>query len=329
MSGPLSQAQGAAAPPGTTFSVIMPVYNHAAYVAQAVRSVVAQTRQDWELIVVDDGSTDGSAGIIDDLAAGEPRMRAVHQANAGPAAARNAALRLTRGTWLTFIDSDDVWFPEALENYAGYIRAHPEAKFIYGYRHRLNEDGSTTELPGEFQDRPTGTAELFERMYLSHLCVCYRRELIDAVGRYDVNLRSCEDYELYLRMSLRCRFEPLGLPTGLRRRHGTNISRQTGFSRMLEAEVLRRFVERQGGKAVLDPARVRRRLGRLYYAAARQYFRARCFAQAALALEAAHRHRRTVKGTLLGAAARVLLPFGRTDGREMPSLRTDCDPSLP
>ncbi|MBM3502099.1 MAG: glycosyltransferase, partial [Armatimonadetes bacterium] len=257
----------------------------------------------------------------DALASGEGRIVAIHQANTGPAAARNAALARARGAWLAYIDSDDVWFPDTLAAYAAFIDAHPDAKFLYGYRHRLNEDGSITELPGEFQDAPTGVAELFERMFLSHLCVCYRRELIDLAGPYDPALRSCEDYDLYLRIGLHCRFEPLGLPTGLRRRHGTNLSRQTGYSRLLEAEVLRRFVERQGGSAVLDGRRVAWRLGRLYYAAGRQYFKACCYRQALGALALARRYRRTFNGAAVALMARCLLPFGRTDARETPHLQ--------
>jgi len=306
--------------PPPRFTVVMPVHNHAEYLAEAVRSVRAQTVADWELIVVDDGSTDGSGELADRLAAEEPRMRVIHQANAGPAAARNTALAASTGQWLTYLDSDDVWRGDALAAYADHIAAHPEAQFLYGYRHRLNEDGSVTELPGQHQDRPTGTAELFDRMYLSHLCVCYRRELIDRAGPYDPALRNCEDYELYLRLSLHCRFEPIGRVTGLRRRHGRNISRQTGRSRFIEAEVLRRFVERQGGAAVLDPAAVRRRLSRLYYAAGRQYFRGGYFRRALEAFRAAHRWRRTVKSTALQVLGTFLLPLSRRDPHPLPRL---------
>jgi len=302
------------------FSVIMPVYNHAAYVTDAARSVIDQTFRDWELWIVDDGSTDGSGELADVLAGKDSRIRTIHQSNAGPAAARNAALRRARAKWLCYIDSDDIYLPDALAAYDLHIREHPRAKFIYGYRHRLNSDGSVTELPGEFQDRTTGTSELFQRMYLSHLCVCYRRELVEAAGFYDENLRTCEDYELYLRISLHCNFEPIGRPTGLRRRHEGNISRQTGHSRMLEAEVLRRFVREQGGAEVLNERLIRRRLGRLYYAAGRQYFKARCYRQGLNALAKAHRHRRTLKSTALSALARCLLPLGTADGRETPSL---------
>lgn len=303
-----------------TFSVIMPVYNHAGYLVAAAESVLAQTRDDWELCIVDDGSTDGSGRLADELAARDERISAVHQPNAGPAAARNAALARTTAPWLTYIDSDDVWLPDALAGYGEFIAANPGVKFIYGYRHRLNADGTVTELPGEFQQRPTGPAELFARMYLSHICVCYRRELIDRAGGYDERLRTCEDYELYLRLSLLTPLTPLGKPTGLRRRHATNISRQSGHSRLLQAMILQRFIDRQGGRNAVPADVVRRRLGKLYYAAGRQYFKARCFAQARLAIAQAHQHRRTVRSTTVGALSRLLAPLGRTDDTPLPHI---------
>jgi glycosyltransferase involved in cell wall biosynthesis len=296
------------------FAVIMPVYNHAAFVGQAIESVRAQDFPSWELIVVDDGSTDGSEGIVQQQAQRDGRIRLVRQSNRGPASARNAGIRLARAPWLTFLDSDDLWFPDALTNFHQAIARNPQADFLYGFRHRLNADGSVTKLPGEFQDRPTGAAELFGRMFLSHLCVCYRRRLIERAGMYDEHLRTCEDYELYLRMSLLTGFCPLGRATGLRRRHAGNISRQTGQSRCLEAEVLRRFIEKQGGGQVVPQDLVRRRLRRLYYASAREYLKAGCHAQALEVLERSAAYGTGLKARLVKAAAALLLPLGRQAG---------------
>jgi len=301
------------------FAVIMPVYNHAAYVGQAIASVRAQTVADWELVVVDDGSTDGSSEAAARAAADDGRITIVRQANAGPSAARNAAIARSGAAWLTFLDSDDVWYDGALAAFADAIAAKPEAAFHYGFRHRLNSDGSVTELPGEFQDRPTGPAELFGRMFLSHLCVCFRRDLIGSAGGYDETLRSCEDYDLYLRMGLISRFVPIGRATGLRRRHGTNISRQTGPSRFLEAEVLRRFVDARGGRAVVGDDLIGPRLHRLYYAAGRQYFRAGNFRAAHEALAEASRYGRSVKAMGLKCLGWFLRPAGGGAG-DLPRL---------
>jgi len=291
------------------FSVIMPIFNRAPYVGEAIQSVVRQTWPHWELIIVDDGSTDSTPAILDRWAAPDARIIVLHQKNVGAATARNAAIACARRPWLAYIDSDDLWFPDALEQYARYIAAHPQARFIHGYANRLREDGAVKQAAGDFQDRATGTAELFGRMFLCPLGVCHRRELLDLAGRFDESLPSTEDYDLYLRMSLHCRLEPLGRPVGLRRRHATNISRQTGPSRLLEAEILSRFAGEHGREAGLSPQAVRRRLGFLYYAAGRQFFKAGCYREAIAAIRESRRYRRTFKGEAVALAAGILRPL--------------------
>lgn len=302
------------------FTVITPVYNRPKYLRQAVRSVLDQTFGDWEQIIIDDGSSDGTGRIADELGAGDDRISVIHQPNAGQSAARNAGIRRARGEWLTYVDSDDLWLPQTLAGYAEYLAAHPEARFIYGYRHRLGRDGTVTQLPGQFQDGPTGTAELFGRMFLTPLCVCHRRELVRAAGGFDEGLRVCEDYDLFLRMSLHCRFEPIGKPTGLKRRHATNVSRQTSGSRMLEAEILRRFAEQRAARDALGDQLVARRLGRLYYAAARQYFKQRQYHQAIQAARLASAYRRGLKTMLIAALSRMLRPLAKPGESELPRL---------
>ena len=293
------------------FSIVMPVYNHAEYLGEAIESVMGQTFENWELIIVDDGSTDGSPAIARRFAQQDNRIKVITQQNSGPAKARNTALRQISGQWLAFIDSDDKYFPDALENFAKKIKANPDAAFFHGYRHRLDFDGNITELSGEHQDKPTGAVELFQRMYLSHLCVCWSRSLLEKVGGYNESLRSCEDYELYLRMSLLTKFYPIGCATGLRRRHDKNLSKQTGESRWGEAEILRKFIETQGGKDVVPAEIVSLRLGRLYYSSGRQYFKARKYRKAIRALNESTKFVRRAKTTALNLLVHLLLPFGK------------------
>jgi glycosyltransferase involved in cell wall biosynthesis len=302
------------------FSILMPVYNHIAYVREAVASVQAQTFRDWQLVICDDGSTDGSWEVVNELAATDGRITVVRQANAGAGPARNTARRSATGRWIAFLDSDDVYYPDALAAYVEHIEANPEHGFIYGYRNRLNDDGTTEELTGEFQDAPTTARELFGRMYMSTLCVTMRAELYDRVDGYDERLRSCEDYDLYLRLSPHSRFYPLGKATGLRRRHATNVSRQTGYSRMLEATVLRRYIEHFGGRELLSQEAIDRRLGKITYSAGRQYFKQRCFRQAEAALSESLEYGVAPKRRLLRLLAWLLRPFGRVEQRDLPDL---------
>jgi len=111
-------------------SILLGVYNQALYLEETIRSVLAQTWQDWELIVVDDGSTDGSAAHVPD----DPRIRVIQQPNGGQAAALNSAFRYARGTWIFLLDGDDRWMPGKLEACLSLASQHPAAGWMH---HRL------------------------------------------------------------------------------------------------------------------------------------------------------------------------------------------------
>ncbi|MCR4347472.1 MAG: glycosyltransferase [Sulfuricaulis sp.] len=108
-------------------SIIMPTYNRADTIGRAIDSVRRQTFQDWELIIVDDGSTDGTASLVEGL---DPRVRLIRQENAGCYVARNNGLRNSRGRYLTFIDSDDEWLPYFLEITLAFLKWSPEDQFV-------------------------------------------------------------------------------------------------------------------------------------------------------------------------------------------------------
>jgi glycosyltransferase involved in cell wall biosynthesis len=111
-------------------SVILPTYNRADTIRRAIESVRNQTLQDWELLVVDDGSTDDTAGMIAARYAGEPRLKMIRQENQGVSAARNAGLRASSGKYLAFIDSDDEFLPHHLELESAFLESHPEENMV-------------------------------------------------------------------------------------------------------------------------------------------------------------------------------------------------------
>ena len=130
-----------------TISVVIPVYNAERFIRFALDSVVHQTYSDWECICVDDGSTDGSAAILDEYAANDKRFRVVHQANGGEGAARNAGMDLATGAIVAFLDADDVWHPETLRLIAATREATGADVIRYGWKHVSAHEGGFEPLP--------------------------------------------------------------------------------------------------------------------------------------------------------------------------------------
>ncbi|HEV7298775.1 MAG TPA: glycosyltransferase family 2 protein [Tepidisphaeraceae bacterium] len=303
-----------------TFTVIVPVYNYEQYVAEAVRSVLAQTYAHWELIIVDDGSTDRSGAIADELAANDPRVTVVHQANGGLAAARNTAIARAQHPWLVMLDADDKLFPDALKHHADAIRRNPDGLVFHGYYHRLEPDGRTIKLTGQFQDRRTGPKEFFERIFLNPSCVCYHKDLVSRHGPFDVRLRTSQDVDFFLRVGREAAYVPVGQPICLRRRHDANLSRQTGHVRTVIAMVLERFLREYGGDAFVTRDRADLRIGRVYYTAGRLFVRDGHISQAKVALRKSLALASTAKARIFLALSYLTQFRDHPNGRTLPDM---------
>jgi glycosyltransferase involved in cell wall biosynthesis len=131
----------------SAISIIIPVYNVAPYLRECLDSVSAQTFSDWEAICVDDGSTDGSSAILDEYAAKDSRFRVVHQANGGVSSARNTALDIAQGKWVSFLDADDKVLCHWLEDIAQAAKNHPDADWIRTRYRDLHMNGDTVCWP--------------------------------------------------------------------------------------------------------------------------------------------------------------------------------------
>lgn len=193
-------------------SVIIPVYNVAAYLPACLDSVLAQSYRDFELLLVDDGSTDGSADVCDDYACRDARVTVIHQINRGPSAARNAALEVAQGDYVAFIDSDDVIHSRYLEVLLQYIELHDADIAQAPYQIVDAEKRPTFTSPRLSQPFPTNpkvvtqTAQealigmLYQRGIAdSSPCKLFRRSLFDGL-RFPVIYRVYED--LYLMAQL-------------------------------------------------------------------------------------------------------------------------------
>jgi glycosyltransferase involved in cell wall biosynthesis len=182
-------------------SVIMPCYNAATFVEEAVYSVMNQTYNDVELIVVDDGSTDGSVGTLQQLAAQySPRMNLLFQDHMGPFPARNLGLRHARGGLVAFLDADDYWSPEALEKLAAAMDAD-HADIAYCGWQNVGEGAPGTEpyIPPDYSQMDTAAEFLRSCPWPIHAALV-RRDAIDAVKGFSERCFSAMDYDLWLRL---------------------------------------------------------------------------------------------------------------------------------
>ena len=142
-------------------SIMMPAYNAATYIALAIDSVLAQEYTSWELLVVDDGSTDQTGEIVSSFR--NDRIRLIRQDNAGEASARNTALENMQGEYLAFLDADDLFTPEHLVTTVAYLKAHPECDAVYTDGYHINPSG---ELLPRLSTRRRGPfkGDLFEQL---------------------------------------------------------------------------------------------------------------------------------------------------------------------
>ncbi|UCG14916.1 MAG: glycosyltransferase [Deltaproteobacteria bacterium] len=213
-------------PPAT--SVIIPTYNRAAMVVEAVASVLAQGVEDFELIVVDDGSTDDT----EERLKGFHRVRYLRQQNAGVSAARNLGVALSRGSLIAFLDSDDLWLPSKLGSQLCYMAEHPEVFACQTEEIWWRNDRRVN--PKKHHQKPSGDIfrQSLDRCMVSPSAVMLRRELFGRIGYFDEELLAAEDYDLWLRLAVDYSVPLLSEPLVIKRGgHVDQLSSRPGIDR--------------------------------------------------------------------------------------------------
>ena len=180
-------------------SVILPVYNGERYIRQSIESILAQTYQDFELLVIDDGSTDGTAGIVK---AYENRLRYIRQPNSGASHARNQGIRLSQGKHVAFQDADDLWEPEKLAIQVNFLDRHPDVGLVHCDCEIIDEEGHTI-FRSKHSEREEGYWRLFQQGHaVGMYSVMLRRELLDKTGLFDEEFPKAglEDVDFWARL---------------------------------------------------------------------------------------------------------------------------------
>jgi glycosyltransferase involved in cell wall biosynthesis len=248
-----------------TISVVIPTYNRAREVGDAIDSALAQTRPALEIIVIDDGSTDETPAV---LARYGERIRVVRQNNQGVAAARNAGIAVARGDLLAFLDSDDVWLPRKLELQAARIEADPELGLVHC---GVDFEGTGIRLDGMEGSVASEMLRLDRSVIVAHGSgVMVPRRVVEEVGDFDGRMRVSEDWDFCYRVAARYRIGFVAEALVLHARHATGL--QNDIAGMEQGMLLAL------GKAFSDPAVQplrRHTYGRLHRILAGCYFEQR------------------------------------------------------
>ena len=253
-------------------SVVVPCYNRAELLDAALRSAAAQTFRDFEMIVVDDGSTDGTPLV---LAEWERRgVRVLRQANRGPSAARNNGVRAARGELLAFLDSDDLWRRNYLEEVVAVFDEHPDAGLVAPAFQTMHADGRATRcLVGKKSPGALYTTQSLLRGDVGTIInPVIRRDLFLSAGGYDEALRSGEDCDLWLRLSCLAPMRHLPRPLMLYRQHPGNISRDVLVNARCWLAVLEKLERTQERFARENRALLRRAAAKQRVRLAREIF---------------------------------------------------------
>lgn len=217
-------------------SVIIPVFNGEKYIEEAIQSVINQTYKPFEIIVIDDGSTDKTEEIVKQF----PGIRYFYQENSGTAISLNTGLSKVEGDFIAFLDSDDYWSKDKLENQVAYLDAHPETQIVFGHHRRFYTKANADLTSLEFEDTQRILPGYFKQALLA------KSEVFNKVGLFDESIKMGDFLDWYRRASdLNVKMHHMDEVVFYRRIHGENSSLRnkehiTDYLRIMKSSMDRR-----------------------------------------------------------------------------------------
>jgi len=237
-------------------SIIIPTYNYAQYICEAIESVLNQTYKDFEIIVVDDGSTDNTKEVIKPYL---NKIKYIYQQNSGPSSARNRGIKEAKGEYIAFLDADDIWLPQKLELQIKFMEKEKEVGLIFSDMILFNEKGIIKNsflkeklFFNKLSIKPLSSTEkviydnvfnaLLQENFIPTNTVIVKKECFNKVGFFDETLFSVEDRDMWLRIGLFYDIGFINFPLVLTRFHETNISANQELALKSRLKVMKKFL---------------------------------------------------------------------------------------
>ena len=237
-------------------SVIIATHNRAGYLGEAIHSVLGQTYHDWELIIVDDGSTDRTRDVVESYREQCMKIRYLSQPNCGLANTRAEGVALARGEYLAFLDDDDLFLPNKLKRQGAFMDRHPDVALVYSFVELVD---AQKRPMGRYPERPaTAFVELIDDCTIATHAALVRKACVERIGGFRQDLAAANDYDLWLRLSRAFPIEFLPECVALYRHHEGVAPRDLAVEYQARRDIYRRFL-----RARLSMAQ-RRRVRRAY-----------------------------------------------------------------
>lgn len=279
-------------------SIVIPTYNDERFVGFALDSVFAQTYRNWEIIVVDDGSTDGSVHVARQYG---DRVKVFEQSNSGSAAARNRGIQESMAPYVAFLDADDFWLPHKLEAQMKYLASHPESDFIFcAWREwHWPQVGDPNELVNGNAASVTDIAEidanesgwLYPRLlldcFIQTSTVLVRKSFLERVGVFDTSLKRGQDYDLWLRCSRATPIAKISHIGSLYRLRNDSITKRihsVNYGGMILERAVSRWGMQDSRACLVSTSGVRKHIGTVWRNFAIEQAKARYYRTAVLAV---------------------------------------------
>ena len=249
-------------------SVIIPTYNRASYICETIDSVLDQTFTDYEIIVVDDGSTDNTKEIVSlHIEKYSKKIRYFYQENRGEAGARNTGIKESKGEYIAFLDSDDIWHREKLEKQIKALEGS-DVSLVYCSMYII-KDGYVNYK----KRKPSSPALNFHDLLLGGKSIpmtgLVKKNDLDKVGLFDESIKLACDYDMWLRFSMKYKIKFMNEPLAFYRRHASNISRDLGAVKICGIKIFNKMLSNNTG---IPKKLLKSKLSREYYGLGKIYY---------------------------------------------------------